>query len=111
MQGDIEDDGGSLRLYTRPSDEVVLFRLHEGLYELSWDKPDIMASLAQPASEKVSPRAGLKSSKRCREVRGIGQKLLPVELLPHNYPAGSAECHEMKVVLPRSMPIECICMS
>jgi 3-dehydroquinate synthase class II len=39
-------------------DEVILVRLHEWLYKLSGDKPDIMALIAQRVreSEKVSPR-------------------------------------------------------
>src|SRR6202030_3535570 len=77
-------------------DEVVLVRLHEWLYKLSWDQPDIMALFAQCASEKMSPRAGLQSNQRCPDVRGIYQKLLPVKLLPHKHLARSAECHEME---------------
>src|ERR1039458_2636498 len=77
-------------------DEVVLVRLHEGLHELSWYQLDIVTLLPQRASEKVRSGAGLKPNQRCREVRGIDQKLLPVELLPHDHLTGSAKCYEMK---------------
>jgi hypothetical protein len=52
--------------------------------------------LPHRASEKVRSGAGLKPDQRCRHVRGISQKLLPVELLPHKHLAGSAKCHEVK---------------
>src|ERR1700677_4759833 len=92
-------------------DEVVLVRLHEGLHKLGRNQPDIVPLLAQRTAEEVSAGARLQADQRGLHVRGVSQQLLLRELLPHKYLARCAKRYKMKVVLPRSMPTECICMS
>ena len=57
-------------------DEVVLVQLHEGLHELGWNQPDIVALLVQRPAEEVGAGARLQPDQRGLYVRGVSLQLL-----------------------------------
>jgi hypothetical protein len=71
-------------------------RLHEGIYKLSGDQPDIVFLLPQCSSQEVSTGAGFRADQRNLHVRGARQQLPLSGLLPDEHLAGRAECHEME---------------
>ena|ERR1700674_2489134 len=65
--------------------EVVLVRLHERLYELSWNQLHIMALFSQGTAKEVSTRTCLHPDQGSLQVGGKPDQLLLGELLPQQY--------------------------
>ncbi len=69
-----------------------------------------MALVAQRRSDEVRPATGLDAYQCCRQVGSVGEQLFARELLPDDDATVLVERNQWNVVLPRSMPMEAICM-